>query len=133
MSRKIIDRKLFTQTVAPPESKHSLMCVNIYPDGKFNMNGKLSEKLGGKCLCIAFTEDAKNFILTENASVDNAITFPKSGSKTIPSVLDIIKRGKLTLPAKYEVWLADDNVWQGDYIENPTISPVGKPLNSKKR
>ena len=52
--RKMIDRKLFTQPVTPPENRYTLMSVTVYPDGKFNMNGKLAEKLGGKRLCISF-------------------------------------------------------------------------------
>ena len=130
MKRKMIDRMLFTQPVMPPENRYTLMSVTVYPDGKFNMNGKLSEKLGGKQLCISFTSDAKNFILAEGA--DNTITFPKSGSKIVPSALEIIKEGKLPLPAKYEVWLADDGIWQGDYLENPTLPPAGKHPVSKK-
>lgn len=104
MKRKIIDRKLFTQPVMPPENRYTLMSVTVYSDGKFNMNGKLSEKLGGKRLCISFTADAKNFILTEAPDSNSAIAFPKNGSKIIPSALEIIKKGKLPLPAKYEVW-----------------------------
>ena len=45
MKRKMIDRKLFTQPVTPPENRYTLMSVTVYADGKFNMNGKLSEKL----------------------------------------------------------------------------------------
>lgn len=133
MKRKIIDRSLFTQTVIPPETRYTSTCVNIYADGRFNMNGNLSVKLGGKKFRISFTEDAKYFIMAETGCADNAIAFPKNGSKRIPAVLEIIKKGKITLPAKYEVWLAEDGMWQGDYVENPTISPSAKSPNSKKR
>ena len=132
MSRKMIDRKLFTQTATPPESRYTLMIVTIYGDGKFNMNGKLAEKLGGRQLRISFTADAKNFILEENTDVRSAIAFPKNGTKVIPSVLEIVKKGKLLLPAKYEVWLAEDGIWQGDYLENPTPSPSGRHPSSNK-
>jgi len=130
--RKIIDRKLFIQPVMPPENRYTRMSVTIYSDGKFNMNRKLSEKLGGKRLCLSFTADAKNFIFTDGSDSNIAIAFPKNGSKTIPSALEIIKKGKLPLPAKYELWLADDGIWQGDYVENPTSSPVGRHHSSKK-
>ena len=96
------------------------------------MNGKLSEKLGGKRLSISFTADAKNFILAEAPDSNIAIAFPKNGSKIIPSALEIVKKGKLPLPAKYEVWLADDGIWQGDYVENPTSLHAGKHHSSKK-
>lgn len=69
------------------------MSVTVYSDGKFNMNGKLSEKLGGKRLCISFTADAKNFILEEVPDSSIEIAFPKNGSKIIPSALEIIKKG----------------------------------------
>ncbi|MBR6574062.1 MAG: hypothetical protein IKK61_03620 [Clostridia bacterium] len=130
--RKMIDRKLFTQPVTPPENRYTLMSVTVYPDGKFNMNGKLAEKLGGKRLCISFTADAKNFILAEEPGSNLAIPFPKNGSKTIPSALERIKNGKIPLPAKYEVWLGEDGIWQGDYAENPTSSPADKHHSSKK-
>lgn len=133
MKRKMIDRKLFTQAIMPPESRYTAMSVTVYSNGKFNLNGKLSEKLGGKRLCISFTEDAKNFVLEEAPNSSAAIPFPKNGSKAIPSVLETVKAGKLALPAKYEVWIRDDGLWQGDYLENPTLLPVGKSHSSKKR
>lgn len=132
MKRKIIDRNLFIQPVIPPENRYTMMSVTVYSDGKFNMNGKLSEKLGGKRLSISFTADAKNFILAEAPDSNIAIAFPKNGSKIIPSALEIVKKGKLPLPAKYEVWLADDGIWQGDYVENPTSLHAGKHHSSKK-
>lgn len=133
MKRKQIDRSLFTQHVTPPGNRYTVMSVTVYADEKFNMNGKLAEKLGGKQLSISFTEDAKHFLLKENPEEERSINFPKNGSKTIPDVLDKIKKGKMTLPAKYDVWLCEDGAWQGDYVENPTQSPAGKRPNSKKR
>lgn len=102
MERKIIDRKLFTQPVLPPENRYSRMGVTIHPNGKFCMNGKLSQKLAGKHLSISFTADSKNFIIEETDDI-NAISFPKNGSKTLPSALDIIVSSKLTPPVKYDV------------------------------
>jgi len=54
MKRKIIDRKLFTQPVMPPENRYTLMSVTVYSDGKFNKDpavlGSFSKDIGSYCL-----------------------------------------------------------------------------------
>ena len=75
--RKMIDRKLFTQPVTPPENRYTLMSVTVYPDGKFNMNGKLAEKLGGKRLCISFTADAKKLYTCRGTRQQPRNPFPQ--------------------------------------------------------
>lgn len=126
MKRKMLDRNLFTRRVIPQENRYSLMSATIHPDGRFSMHGKLAGKLGGVALGIIFTADAKNFILAEAKDDGDAITFPKNGSKILPSALEIVKKEKLPLPVKYEVWLGEDGIWQGDDMENPTLPLAGK-------
>lgn len=126
-----LDLSLFTQRISPPENRSTVLCVNILADGKFNMNGKLSEKLGGKALEILFTDSGRNFLIAEKGEMEMPITFPKSGSRKLPVIADMLKRQKISLPAKYEVWQRDDGYWQGDFLENPTVSQSVKPHNSK--
>ena len=93
-----MNRSLFTHAITPPEKLAQMMCVNIYDDGKFNMNGKLTNKLGGKSLEIAFTEDGAHFILMETTVSDFAVCFPKTGSRKLPAVIEHLKKQKIMLP-----------------------------------
>ncbi len=96
------------------------------------MNGKLREKLGGKKLLIAFTQDAQHFMLKEDDG-NNAFLFPRNGSKKMGEVKLLLENKKIPFPAKYEVWFRDDvQFWQGDLLENPTQSLPGKLRSSKK-
>lgn len=133
MKKKIaMNRDLFTHTITPPEKLAQMTCVNIYEDGKFNMNGRLANKLGGKSLEIAFTEDGVHFMLMETTVSDFTVCFPKNGSRKLPDVIEHLKKQKIMLPARYEVWLTDEGHWQGDLLENPTPLQSGKHHNSKK-
>ena len=127
-----LDPTLFTQVVSPPENAFRTMSVNIYEDGKFNMNGKLTRALGGKSLQIAFTDDCKNFMMSEAPEGDSSLHFPKNGSKKLPMVIQLLKKQKILFPARYEVWFTEGGFWQGDICENPTLLQSGKPRASKK-
>ena len=129
---KKISRDQFSVVIANPTNRTSIVCVNIYKDGRFNMNGKLAEKLGGKTLWLAFTQDAQHFMLKEDES-HNAVAFPKNGSKKLDDVLELLNNRKVLLPAKYEVWYdEEDDSWQGDLIENPFPQQSVKPRSLRK-
>lgn len=133
MKKRIsLPRNLFSKTICPPEKLGQMMCVNIYNDGKFNMNGRLATKLGNKALDLAFTEDGTHFILLETSDSLSAIKFPKSGSRKLPEVTELLKGRKIVFPAKYEVWLTDEGHWQGDLLANPTQPQSGKHRSLKK-
>lgn len=103
--------------------------VYIYEDGKFNMNGKLAEKLGGKEVAIKFLPDGKYLCLQENGN----ILFPKKGSRKIPEIVEILKSKGITFPAKYELQYSKiTQSWQGVCEENPIKLPSRKVRNSKK-
>ena len=122
----------FNVAISNPTNRASLICVNIYNDGRFNMNGKLTEKLSGKALRLAFTSDAQHFMLKEDDSPD-AVKFSKNGSKKLDDVLTLLNNQKVLLPAKYEVWYEkSEDYWQGDLIENPIPPQSAKPRSSKK-
>ena len=80
--RRDIPLEEFEIIISPPSNRLASMCVNIYEDGKFNLNGKLAAKIGGKKLGIRLTRDGKYLCLIENGD----IAFPKSGSCKIPEV-----------------------------------------------
>ena len=106
------------------------MCVNIYADGRFNMNGKLVEKIGSRRLSIRFTKDGKYLCLVENGD----IAFPKSGSRKLPDLLEKLKGTKISYPARYEVVYSEcTQTWQGAYEENPTKLPSEKARSTRKR
>ena len=129
---KKVPMEQFSVAISNPSNRTSVICVNIYKDGRFNMNGKLAEKLGGKTLHLAFTADAQHFMMKEDPASD-AVVFPKNGSKKLEDVLELLNSQKILMPAKYEVWYDEgDNYWQGDLTENPILPQSAKPHSSKK-
>ena len=118
---KFLSLDQFTFIVDPPDSHISTLRVNIYADGRLILNGKLTGELRGKPVQIRFTGDAKHLCIIESDS-ENAIRFPKNGSKRLPSALEHLKGHKITLPARYNVSYNEEFAfWQGDHCPNPTM------------
>lgn len=127
--RKDIPLEEFDLIISPPVNRLASMSVNIYADGRFNMNGKLVEKIGNTKLSIRFTKDGKYLCLVENGD----IIFPKSGSRKLPDLLEKLKGTKITYPARYEITYSErTQSWQGAYEENPTKSPSEKVRSTRK-
>lgn len=128
--RRDIPLEEFEIIISPPSNRLASMCVNIYEDGKFNLNGKLAAKIGGKKLEIRLTRDGKYLCLIENGN----IAFPKSGSCKIPEVIAKLKDAKISFPAKYEIMYSDaTQTWQGPLEENPIMKPSEKAHSTRKR
>ncbi len=122
----------YSVIISNPANRLSVICVNIYKDGRFNMNGKLAEKLGGKKISIRFTKDARHLVMIESEDT-NAIPFPKNGYKKLEEVSKLLAIHKISLPAQFEVWYdEEEKTWRGELAENPTIPQPGKPRSSKK-
>jgi len=127
--RKNIPLEEFELIISPPTNRLATMYVNIYSDGRFNLNGKLTEKIGNRKVSVRFTKDGKYLCLAENGD----ISFPKSGSRKLPDLLEKLKGTKITYPARYEVVYSEPtHSWQGVYEENPTKSPSEKVRSTKK-
>ena len=127
--RRDIPLEEFSIIISPPVNRLASTCVNIYEDGKFNMNGKLAEKLGGKEVAIKLLPDGKYLCLQENGN----ILFPKSGSRKIPEIVEILKSKGITFPARYELQYSKvTQSWQGACEENPIKLPSRKVRNTKK-
>lgn len=128
--RKDIPLEEFELIISPPTNRLATMCVNVYADGRFNLNGKLTEKIGSKKISIRFTRDGKYLCLAENGD----ISFPKSGSRKLPDLLEKLRGTKITYPARYEVGYSEaTHTWQGAYEENPTKSPSEKVRSTRKQ
>lgn len=78
--RKDIPLEEFELIISPPTNRLAAMCVNIYSDGRFNLNGKLIEKIGCSKVSIRFTRDGKYLCLAENGD----ISFPKAAPVSSP-------------------------------------------------
>lgn len=127
--RRDIPLEEFEIIISPPSNRLASMCVNIYADGKFNLNRKLAARIGGKKLGIRLTRDGKYLCLIENGN----IAFPKSGSCKIPEVIEKLKDAKISFPAKYEVVFSESTqTWQGPLEENPIMKPSEKVRSTKK-
>ena len=130
---KFLSLEQFTFIAVPPESQTSNLRANIYADGRLILNGKFAEKLSGKTVEIRFTDDARHLCLFESNS-ENAVRFPKNGSKRFPSAVEHLKRHKITLPARYEVKFNEElALWQGDYSENPPVTKSKSQASSKQK
>lgn len=131
--KKDIPLDYFHIIIDPPENHFSITCVNIYDDGKFNMNGKLSSILGGKALQIRLTDNCRNMCILELDNGIKLIKFPRSGSRKVPKLVQLLKSHGISFPAKYEFWYSEAmESWQGEYVENPTKKPLAKPQSLKK-
>ena len=132
-TNKFLPLEQFTFIITPPVSRADSLCVNLYTDGKFNLNGKLAAALRNKPIQVLFTDDAKHLCLVERASPE-AIIFPKSGSKRLEQAIHHLKARKIPLPAKYEVHYSDvHKFWQGDLVENPTQEKTQRGSGSKMK
>ena len=130
--RKRIPMEEYSIVISNPVSRLCVTCVNIYKDGRFNMNGKLTALLGGKKLNIRFTKDAHYFMMNESDDA-NAIFFPKSGYKKIEEISKLLSIHKVSFPAQYVVWYDEEmRIWRGELTENPTIPLQGKSRSTKK-
>lgn len=131
--RKRIPLEEYCIVVANPINRLNAAFVNIYKDGRFNMNSKLALKLGGKKINIRFTKDVRYFMMVEGVD-ENAIIFPKNGSKKIDEISSLLSQHKVTLPAQYEVWFDEETeIWRGELAANPTIPAQIKHHNSKAK
>lgn len=129
MARIPLSLRDFTVEIRAPENRMHIVCLYIHEDGKFNMNGRLAQILGGKRLKVCFLESAKNLALVE---ANDGISFPKSGSYKLPDAAEFLKKHKITMPAQFEVWHNEQGgFWQGDYVENPTTGPCKKRPNTR--
>ena len=130
---KFLSLEQFTFIAVPPESQISSLRVNIYADGRLILNGKLAEVLSGKAVEIRFTDDARHLCFFESDS-ENAVRFPKNGSKRLPSVVEHLKRHKTTLPARYDVKFSEELAfWQGDYCGNPPVTKSKSQVSLKQK
>lgn len=133
ITKKSIPLDQFTVPIPNPANRLNTTCVVIYQDGRFNMNGRLAESLGGKKLGVAFTPDAKHFAIRDSG-LENPIPFPKSGSKRLEYAASHLKQQGIMFPAKFEVWQNEEGgFWQGDILPNPTQSPSKRRRGSVRK
>ena len=77
-------------------------------------------------------EQGEHFLLEESSCDAQSVRFPKSGSRKILAITELLEQQHIMMPAKYEVWQTEDGVWQGDLLENPTLSQSAKLRSLKK-
>lgn len=127
--RRDIPLEEFSIIISPPSNRLESTSVNIYSDGKFNLNGKLTEKLGGRKIKIQFTPDCRYLCLLENGD----ISIPKGGSRKLLEVSDLLKKNGIMMPVKYELqYSVVTKSWQGEREENPIKLPSRRARSTKK-
>ena len=83
LGKKEIPIDNFNIILDPPQNRLSSASVNIYDNGQFNMNGKLSNVLGGKALQIRITDDCRNMCILEPDDMSNLIILLQLGSSVV--------------------------------------------------
>ena len=101
--RKDIPLEEFELIISPPTNRLATLCVNIYSDGRFNLNRKLIEKIGCSKVSIRFTRDGKYLCLAENGD----ISFPKSGSRKLPICSKSSREQKSPFPPDMKLFTAN--------------------------
>ena len=123
----------FTFVVDPPEMRMKAYYVSIYADGRFNLNGRLADKLSRKPLQIRFNRDGTRLCLLETAE-ERTMQFPKNGSKKLPDAVAYLKKQKILIPARYTMGYSEEyRSWQGVLEENPTFSQASGHSNTKRK
>ena len=132
-TQREIPMEEFCICIAPPVNRLFSTYVNVYENGKFNMNGRLAAILGSKSLRLNFTKDCRYLCLVEAPEDPMAILFPKSGCKELPGMAEILKGKGIAFPARFDVWCSQSGgVWYGEYHENPTSKLPAKARSTKK-
>lgn len=107
--------------------------ITVQENGRCSFNSHLSPLLNGKTIEIRFTNDGQQICLTDATKDCTAITFPKSGSKKIGAVVEVLERLSIAFPAKYQMQYGEKTKsFQGVHIENPTKRPSKKGRSSAR-
>ena len=122
----------FTIVISAPQNRNNALFVTLCKDGRFNMNSRLTTKLAGKRIIVAFTEDGPHLGMKESPDPE-AIYIPKNGSKKLEEIKTLLEKKNIDLPAKYIVsYVEEEGFWQGDLSENPILKPLAKSRGSKR-
>ncbi|MGO5061560.1 hypothetical protein ACTQ3Z_07230 [Lawsonibacter sp. LCP25S3_F5] len=122
----------FSILVTPP-TPQAIMYVKIEENGNVLLSSKVAEKLAKTPVQIRFNRDCTAIQIAVAGST-NSVTFPKSGRKTMPNAVKILKENKIPLPAIFNGELCEETTkWRGERQTNPTgrLSPTTR--NTKKK
>lgn len=108
--------------VRPKSRRIGEFGINILPNGRINLNGKLMESLGTGKISIKFSRDGLEVVVLKD---DNGFFPPKNGSFKNEDFVEYLKKEKLQLPIHYCVSLIENNVYKGT-LASDVIAKVKK-------
>lgn len=114
--------------VRPQSRKGSDLGINVLPNGRINLNKKLTERLSGNKISVRFKKDGIEVVVFND---DNGFILPKSGSFKNEEFVNYLKEKKIQLPIHYDVNLDEDKVFKGK-LSNELISKVKKRWREEK-
>ncbi len=96
--------------------------INILPNGRINLNKKLTEYLGVNKISLKFRKEGLEVVVFND---NNGFVLPKSGSFKNKEFVDYLIEQKLPLPIHYNIKLDEGKVFKGT-LANEMIAKVKK-------
>lgn len=114
--------------VRPQSRKSGELGINVLPNGRINLNKKLTERLDNNKISVRFRKDGIEVVVFKD---DNGFILPKSGSFKNEEFVNYLKEKKMQLPIHYIVNLDEGKVFKGK-LANDVISKVKKKWREEK-
>ena len=114
--------------VRPQSRRGSELGINVLPNGRINLNKKLTDHLQGNKVSVRFRKDGMEVVVFND---DNGFNLPKSGSFKNEEFINYLKEQKIQLPARYNVIVDEDKVFKGK-LPNEVISKVKRKWREEK-
>ena len=116
-----------------PSAPQAAMYVKVEETGNVTLSSKVAEKLRKIPVQIRFNKDC-TAIQIAAAESESSVTFPKSGRKTIPNAVKILKENRISFPVIFSGELCGDAAkWRGERRINPTDAPLQTTRGTKKK
>lgn len=113
-----------------PSAPQAAMYVKVE---EVALSSKVAEKLVKIPVQIRFNKDC-TAIQIAAAESESSVTFPKSGRKTIPNAVKILKENRIPFPVVFSGELCEDAAkWRGERRINPTDVLLQTTRGTKKK
>ena len=116
-----------------PSAPQTAMYVKVEETGNVSLSSKVAEKLVKLPIQSRFNKDC-TAIQIAAAESESSVTFPKSGRKTIPNAVKILKENRIPFPVIFSGEFCGDTAkWRGERRINPTDGLLQTTRGTKKK
>lgn len=132
LNLKNIPDEEFSILVAPPVQQ-AAMYVKVEENGSVVLGSKVAEKLAKIPVQVRFNKDC-TAIQIAAAEGESSVVFPKSGRKTIPNAVSILKENGVPFPVVFNGEICGEALkWRGARQVNPTERLLQTTRGTKKK